>query len=37
LPEATINVCTWLGRRGPAYADPDAVFGDLMAEAAGAW
>jgi RIO kinase 1 len=32
-----VNVCTWFARRGFEGADPDVLFGDLMAEAVGAW
>jgi RIO kinase 1 len=31
------NVCTWFARRGAANVDVEHLFGDLMAEAVGAW
>jgi RIO kinase 1 len=31
------NVCAWFARRGLARADPDRLFGELMAEAVARW
>ena len=31
------NVCSWFARRGLAAADPEHLFGDLMAEAVARW
>lgn len=31
------NVCAWFARRGLTAADPDRLFGDLMAEAVARW
>jgi RIO kinase 1 len=32
-----VNVCTWFGSRGLDSADPDALLGELMAEAVSSW
>jgi RIO kinase 1 len=37
LQRDCVNICTWFARRGLADVDADLVFGDLMAEALGAW
>ena len=37
LERDCVNVCGWFARRGLAAADPQRLFGDLMAEAVARW
>jgi RIO kinase 1 len=37
LKRDCVNVCAWFARRGLAAADPERLFGDLMAEAVARW
>ncbi|SOD74028.1 RIO kinase 1 [Jatrophihabitans sp. GAS493] len=37
LQRDCVNVCTWFRARGYDAADPDLLFGDLMAEAVAGW